>query len=149
MPGNDPEQILLESASEVLETMFFTTLVGDAAEVPSEAILSARLAFRGRPSGRFGLSVGTGTARKIAGNFLGIEEESLSEGQIGEVVCELANMLCGSVVSRLAKGSHFELLQPELQTQEAAPPAESSRISRVVELEEGTVGMWLELEQAA
>jgi len=141
--------MLFDSASEVLETMFFTSIVGDAAREDSGAgSLSASLTFRGNPSGKFGVSLSPGTPRSIAANFLGLEEEALSDAQIGEVVCELANMLCGSVLSRLEKHNRFELLQPELQPQEVPSSTECNRVSRVIALEEGTLGLWLDLEQA-
>ena len=37
-----------------------------------------------------------------------------TEAQIGQVVCELTNMLCGSVLSRIEKDTLFDLSSPRL-----------------------------------
>jgi CheY-specific phosphatase CheX len=54
------------------------------------------------------------SARSLAGAFLGEDEESLGEAQIAQVVCELANMLCGWIVSRTESRGVWELGSPEL-----------------------------------
>lgn len=147
MPASDLERMLFDSAAEVLETMFFTTLADAAQEVSSTSWISARLAFHGNPSGRFGVRIPGETGRKIAATFLGLEEDALTESQTGEVICELANMLCGSVLSRLEKGARFELSHPELEPPDAGcPPGRTA--CRVFGLEEGHLAVWLELGQA-
>jgi chemotaxis protein CheY-P-specific phosphatase CheC len=149
MPVSELGQLLFDAAAEVLETMFFTTVVGDAAaEVSNAQCVSVRLSFHGNPSGRFGVRVPLETGRKMAESFLGTEDESPSEAQIGEVVCELANMLCGSLLSRLGKGTRFELSSPEIDPQETGCPEEGTRINRVLEVDSGTLGVWLEFVQA-
>ena len=149
MPASELDQMLFDSAAEVLETMFFTTVVGDAGnEACGAPWISAALSFRGNPPGEFGVRVPVASARRIAASFLGLDEESLLEPQIGEVVCELANMLCGSVLSRLERETRFELSRPELAAHETGCP-EGHTACRVVEIEDGALGMWLELGQAA
>jgi CheY-specific phosphatase CheX len=148
MEVSELDQMLSDSAVEVLESMFFTSLAEEG--VPCGDLhgpcISARLSFRGNPPGRFGVRTPPKTALTIAANFLGLEEDALTESQIGEVICELANMLCGSVLSRLEKESRFELSGPELDPPETGCP-ECFTAWRVLELEEGPLGMWLELEQ--
>ena len=46
------------------------------------------------------------TASSVAGDFLGEDETALAERQVEEVVCELANMICGSVLSRVESTRH-------------------------------------------
>ena len=76
MPVSELHQMLSDSAESVLETMFFTGLIGDAEPGESSAAqISASLSFHGTPSGSFGVSVPLETGRKIAANFLGLEEE--------------------------------------------------------------------------
>ena len=149
MAVSELDQMLADSAAAVLENMFFTTPTGDAdpAENPQGPWMSARLSFHGNPSGRFGIRTPLETGRKIAASFLGVEEDTVTESQAGEVICELANMLCGSVLSRLEEGIRFELSHPELDSDEAACP-EGPTASRLVGLEEGPLALWLELEQA-
>lgn len=147
MPADELNQILSESAGEVLETMFFTSVLGETFEKPGAAgWISATLSFRGSPSGRFGVRVPPDSARRIAAGFLGLEEEEVSAAQTGEVVCELCNMLCGSVLSRLEKDSLFELSHPEIDLAGVGCP-EVHTACRLLELEDGVLGAWLALER--
>ncbi|HEX4773875.1 MAG TPA: chemotaxis protein CheX [Bryobacteraceae bacterium] len=142
----DLQQIFLESASEVLETMFFT---GIESEGPSElrsAEFSAELVFRGIPSGRFGVQVPVETGEQIAANFLGAEE--VTSAQVDEVLCELCNMLCGSVLSRLATGARFELLHPEIDRNNLSWYDRPHAIGYTFGLEEGAITLWMVLDQS-
>lgn len=136
--------LLAASAEEVLETMFFTPVTGqpEPGEPPLEWI-SAGLEFRGEPGGRFRVGVSRPAARALAASFLGLEESEVSGGQVGEVICELANMICGSVVSRLESGAPIALLHPELV--EGPPPG----AARLLAIEDGWLAVWLELETAS
>lgn len=149
MPISGLCEALTDSAAEVLESMFFTSPAGDAAPEAASGgpWISAALSFRGNPSGRFGVDVRLDTGRRIAASFLGQEEDALTETQAGEVVCELANMICGSVLSRLERESRFELSQPKIGLAGASRP-DTPGARRVVELEEGPLAIWLELEEA-
>jgi CheY-specific phosphatase CheX len=141
-PVSDVAQMLFDSSTEVLETMFFASVSGDA---PPEALqdwIGARLHFHGSPSGNFGVRVTSRSARTIAAGFLGVEDAEVSESQVGEVVCELANMLCGSVLSRFEKDARFDLTHPEL----SAEPTGEAAVSRTLELEDGAMQVWLEME---
>jgi CheY-specific phosphatase CheX len=141
------ERMLFDSASEVLETMFFTT-PNESAEPAADGLpsVSAHLTFHGSPSGRFGVSVPVETGRNISANFLGIEESELDEQQIGEVVCELANMVCGSILSRLESNARFELRHPELYIPEPGTPERSNALCRSFDLDPGSVTVWLDLD---
>jgi len=150
MASNDIERALSDSAAEVLETMFFTTLLEDGEPVADSAgqWISAQLSFHGNPPGHFGIRIPLATGRRLAANFLGLEEQTLTGQQINEVTSELANMLSGSVLSRLEKGSSFVLSQPEVESSEAAsPPGVTAQ--QTFQLQEGPLAIWLELERAA
>ena len=144
MPVTELDQVLVDSAVEVLETMFFSTVVGPAEGGLCDSWIAATLSFHGSPSGRFGVRVAPETARRIATAFLGVEEESLSEQEIGEVVCELANMLCGSVLSRIESNARFDLSHPQLDQTPNSCNASDQRSTRALELEEGPLALWLE-----
>jgi len=150
MVSSELGQVLSDSAAEVLESMFFTTLMEDSetGENPPGRRISARLSFHGNAPGCFGVRIPLETARKMTASFLGLEEDAVTESQIGEVVCELANMLCGSVLSRLEKETRFELSQPEIEPPEALCPADATAY-RALRLEEGSLALWLQLERAA
>jgi len=136
-------EVLWRATQNVMETMFFTTINGDAS--PEQTMGNARtaqLSFEGDPSGIFAVSISLNSARQIAANFLGVEDaETLDETQIDDVVCEMANMLCGSVLSGVRSGAHFDLAHPELIHGEADPPA--GALCSHLELEDGMLTSWL------
>lgn len=105
---------LQESVDEVLEKMFFVRSFGDAPDTADEPECIAHVSFEGEPSGWLALCVTAHAARSVAADFLGEDEGDLSEHQIGEVICELANMICGSVLSRVERNARFHLAAPQL-----------------------------------
>jgi CheY-specific phosphatase CheX len=139
MQACDLTQLFADSVSEVLETMFFTCVMGDTESKPDDPI-AARLDFRGDPSGSFGLALSHATARQISAGFLALEEYEITQAQVDEVICELANMLCGSLLSRLESKSCFELQHPYLATAPAEPDYSDN-----FELESGSLTVWLTL----
>jgi len=148
--GNDRfTQLLSESVGEVLESMFFTGVFDeDASSKEERQLIAARLSFRGTPSGEFGIGTKPETVQKLSASFLGEDESSISESQSGEVLCELANMLCGSFLSRLEKNGRFDLSKPELQPAGTEMPQDCA-IRREFHSEEGSLQVWLALEQSA
>ena len=111
-PGFD--QLLSEVVQSVLETMFFVEPMGLAQPVKDEAVIESRVIFHGHPSGKLIVRVSETDARPLAAGFLGEDEAMLRNSQPVEVVCEFANMLCGSLVSKLESEDSFELDPPEL-----------------------------------
>jgi len=150
MPVNNVEleQMLYDSATEVFETMFFSAVLGEGpAEMGEGPWVSAALLFHGNPSGRFGVRLHADTGRKIAATFLGLEEEDVTEAKVGEVLCELSNMLCGSVLSRLEPETRFALSGPELNPADADGLGEGYATHRSLEVEEGVLMLWLRCGQ--
>ena len=143
MPRTDLQQIFLESASEVLETMFFTGVAEEDSQEDSVPFLSAELSFHGSPSGRFGIRMPVVTARVIAANFLGLDESEISERQLTDVVCELSNMFCGSVLSRIEAGARFELSHPEIDGENRDWQQVAHAEGYTFGMEEGTITMWI------
>jgi CheY-specific phosphatase CheX len=137
----DLSQLFTDSASDVLETMFFTCVLGETESEPEDPI-SARLDFKGDPSGSFGLSLSHAAALQIAAGFLALEESEIAQEQVSEVICELTNMLCGTLLSRLENESCFELQHPYL-----APVPEEQGYSHNFELESGSLSVWLTLNE--
>jgi chemotaxis protein CheY-P-specific phosphatase CheC len=123
MPDHAYREILNAAAGEVLETMFFAAVFGEGPNLPAGSpegsseppLVVARLDFLGQPSGDFYVALTEPAARSMAGNFLGAEDASeLTPVSVGEVVCELANILCGAVLSRVDNLANFKLCHPEL-----------------------------------
>ena len=138
LPATELEQALSEAAAEVLETMFFSAMTPDSGTdpLPDASWISAGLRFHGKPSGEFGVGIPAVTGRKIAANFLGADESEVTEPRIGQVVSELANMLCGSVLSRIEKDTLFDLSSPQLLPEPGPSPF-------IVHVEEGPLAMWM------
>src|SRR5271165_5274170 len=114
MSEQNYDQLLAGAVDDVLETMFFSAPFGPAEPETGTEVLAARVAFHGRPSGALGVRLSAASARILAAGFLGEDEETLADAQPGEVVCELANMLCGSLVSKIESEESFDLASPEL-----------------------------------
>ena len=108
-------------AAEVLETMFFEEAVPAACEHAwLSTAVSVHVSFEGSHQGEFLLSVSPDTARSIASGFLGVDPEEMTETQPGEVILELANILCGALMSNLWPESALSLDTPELASAEHA-----------------------------
>lgn len=126
--GPDPEDrflgVVADRVSEVLETMFFNQAAPLAEPPPTaDGLVCATLEFHGSPSGRFWLWVSASAAPGLAADMLAMEREEVDDVRAGETICELANMLCGSVVSRVEAETLFELSAPRL-----AEPADSQSV---------------------
>ena len=136
--------MLEAAASETLETMCFFGVMGPLEEMPAAGkALSARLTFQGDATGTFHLMLDLPAAMAIAANFLGEEAEEVSRLRMEAVVCELANMICGSVLSNFKRDGHFELSSPEITGAEAEQPDQAVR--RVFELESGSIALAMDL----
>ncbi|MGO9259869.1 MAG: chemotaxis protein CheX [Bryobacteraceae bacterium] len=106
-------EALREAVDEVLEKMFFVQSEGQAApDRPPEELVAARVDFEGSPSGTLSLRVTLPAAHRMAADFLGEEASELPATRTTEVVCELANMICGSVLSRVEGETAFRLSAP-------------------------------------
>jgi len=153
MPDSEWNATLAAAASEVLETMFFTQVQGPAPSgaPASAAPVAARLAFEGSPSGVLTLAIAQPPARVLAANFLAADEDApLPESQLGFVVCELANMICGTLLSRIKTEEQFSLSSPELLADSASPLGSPNQSLLVGEGEsEGVLDLWLSLENDA
>ena len=126
IPVEQISEALAAGAEQVLETMVFMTVLSHSETVPEQALpVCACLEFRGEPSGSFGVNLSEGAARVITANFLGDEPEAVSPAQIAEVICELSNMICGAILTRIHGDNLFELTSPELQNPERAVSAAS------------------------
>src|ERR1035438_8629858 len=97
-------------AAGVLETMFFEEAVATACDHAwLSTAISVHVSFEGSHQGEFLLSVSPDTARSIASGFLGLDLEEMTETQLGEVMLELANILCGALMSNLWPESAMSL----------------------------------------
>jgi len=148
MQASELSPIIADCCSEVLDAMYFTTVlevthVNGTTIKPQPEAFSFSLRFRGDLRGTFGISLGSSSARTLASNFLGEDEDSLSSAEIAEVVGELSNMLCGSIVSRIGGTRNYVLSHPE-----ACPPEDPFPDVLVsgLETDTGIIHTWVALE---
>jgi CheY-specific phosphatase CheX len=121
------ENALAECTVEALEQMFFVRALegtpSDGAEADSDLI--CRVDFAGETSGCLALRITVEAARSIAAGFLGEDDGALSEVQVGEVLCELTNIVCGSLLSRIESGTTFRLDSPQIAAPENSASGEA------------------------
>lgn len=119
---------------DVLERMFFVEVVGDSVPPVSAALpaIEACLPFEGDPPGYFTLAVTTAAARPIAADFLGVDETEVTDQQVEAVVSELANMVCGSLLSQVESTATFRLGAPRILPAQDRPASLSGGTRRTV-----------------
>jgi len=98
-------EVLMESAKEVFETMVFMDLAEatepDQNNVEGWALLGS-ITFKGGIEGCLAICCGAPCAQAIAINMLGMDTtEQLTEEDTCDAIGEIANMVMGSVKSRL------------------------------------------------
>jgi CheY-specific phosphatase CheX len=143
--------IVRGATGEVLETMFFSEAVPcpcdhSALDAPGarEEWISASVRFEGAPRGELSLMLSHELARFIAASFLGADPEEVSSEADSQVSCELANMICGAVLSRLHPNAGVALRPPEL-----VPPdfGVSAGVHQCFETPDGTLAITMRLEE--
>jgi CheY-specific phosphatase CheX len=144
---NDLQASVLSSATDVLESMYFTSVMG-LSEVPlSGAGWIASLEFKGELSGIFTLRMTRETACLLAANFFGEEESEVaeleSETAIGDMVGEMANMICGSVLSRMETETHFKLSHPAVETSSDLMQGMDRGLHQLLETDGGVLALCL------
>lgn len=118
MNGTDPSVVdsAVEAAVEVLDTMFFELPAGTPQvwEGPPPDALCALVRFAGTSEGRLAVVLEPLSVHRLAAAFLGMDEGETTEGQAADVLCELANMICGASLSRLNPDSRIVIESPKV-----------------------------------
>ncbi|MBW2605033.1 MAG: chemotaxis protein CheX [Deltaproteobacteria bacterium] len=109
------------SISDVLETMFFLPVdfddsvsLDEVLDPDKDKIIAAKLNFDGPLSGYCIFYVPEKLAVSITADFLGKENEDISDHQVKETVKEMTNMITGNTFSLYASEAVFNLGLPEL-----------------------------------
>jgi CheY-specific phosphatase CheX len=112
-------QTAISVASKVFETMFFISLrpqeeglSEEASFQTSRSVLKGEIGFVGRFKGRLKLYLPSDLARLMASNFMGLEEEEVSESQMADMLNEVCNMICGNLVCDLDRQAVWDLTLP-------------------------------------
>jgi hypothetical protein len=136
--------VIQQVAAEVLETMFFTEAQVDVCDHAwLEAAPCARIRFEGSHCGEMLLAVSAEAVVPIAASFLGLAEDELTDPQRGQVVQELANILCGAMLSHLWPESKLDLVSPELEAWQDWVP--EGTLHRCFTLPEGRLAISIRL----
>lgn len=139
--------------SDVLETMFFS----EAETTPCDhawlaTAPGACVRFEGSHSGDMLLGISLEAADAIAGGFLGLDSPELTDTLRGQVLQELANILCGALLSHLWPASQLALASPEITAWQEWPVQELASetvLHRCFLLPEGMLALSIRLISAA
>lgn len=143
MPNHSFDHLIAPAVGAVLETMFFSAPLGPSDPAAGASTLEARVTFSGEVSGVLGVRISADSARNLAASFLGEFEDSLTDAQIAQVVCELANMLCGWIVSEPEFQGSFEIGIPELVSPGSEQLLRIPAVERSFAVESGTLTVLL------
>jgi CheY-specific phosphatase CheX len=148
--SNAEVQLALEqAATDVLEKMFFlSALPAPSPETAPAGAIQAQLTFDGDPPGRFTMLLSSAAAATIAANFLGDDPAALGPQQVADVAAELANMICGAVLSRVESTAVFHLATPQVLpgSAELWPPGPAGAPACTLDTGDGTLTVTLETE---
>ena len=146
------EHTLAEVTGGVLETMAFALVMPEVDDADtSEAMTRATVRFDGAFGGVLTLSIASSQLPELAGNMLGLEDEPPEDEQQQDALGELANVVCGNVLTALAgPKTVFDLQRPEVAEGEPPTdaPAEGALWSARVMLDEAPVATTLILDKA-
>jgi CheY-specific phosphatase CheX len=140
-------EALSSAISDVLERMFFIEVLGEAAEPPPKvATVAVRMSFDGDPPGSFQMRIARPAANAFAADFLGEDAAALTDRQSTEVTLELANMICGAVLSRIESRAAFRLGSPQIVTDETGERGSAEETRCTVETGSGALTVAIQME---
>ena len=138
---------LSTAVSDVLESMFFLEALGEAPEPPPEAeTVTALVTFDGDPPGSFYMRLASMAANSIAADFLGEDPGTLTEQQSTSVTLEMANMICGAVLSRIESSGSFRLGTPRIAAWDATAAETMQETRYTVDTGNGTLTVAIQME---
>ncbi|HYI96058.1 MAG TPA: chemotaxis protein CheX [Bryobacteraceae bacterium] len=129
------ESCLQTAVISAFELMCFTALEPAVEDTEcSDGILRGEVEFEGDAVGRLRLEMPVIAARSIAADFYSAEPD-MPQNQVEAVVGEMANVICGSMLSTYAPEGGFCLSTPEV----GVGPAERYPVRRCFHMESGPV----------
>jgi hypothetical protein len=135
------------AVAEVLERMFFLEGLTEAPEPPPEAeTVLVYLSFEGNPPGCFEMRLAREAASNIAADFLGEDRTALTDQQSTDVTLELANMICGAVLSRIESNAAFRLGVPRIAAEKTGQKGPKEETRYTVETGSGTLTAAIQME---
>ena len=138
---------LSSAVADVLERMFFLEVLGEVAEPPPEAeTVTVHVSFDGDPPGYFQMRIARPAANVFAADFLGEDPQSLTDRQRMDVTLELANMICGAVLSRIESRAAFRLGSPQIVADDTGKCGSAEETRCTVETGSGALTVAIEME---
>ena len=123
---SDPEILQASRGAiiEVLETMFFELPVAELTlvDVPLPVPNVVRAGFHGSLAGVMYVALACETCARLTRAFLGKEPDEVAPGEQCNTAFELANMLCGTTLSRLEPQGRLAI-EPPRHTDETETPS--------------------------
>jgi CheY-specific phosphatase CheX len=113
---------LADAMDETLQTMFFIVSEAELDEDQDRSglpVVEALVSFIGDTEGRLLLRIGSREAAAMASDFLGLDEPEVTPSHMRQVVGELANMICGSALSRIWPEGAFRIETPVVMEPES------------------------------
>jgi len=132
------DRALTKCTGRVLETMCYADPLPITGLEEGPAFLHTELRFHGTYEGVFHLDITEEAGRSLASTFLGSDED-LAREQLGSVICELTNMICGSMLSTLDANADIHLDAPALVAEDA--PRSGEILSRAFEIDNGQMAV--------
>ena len=127
--------------------MFFIDVLGEVAEPPPQPeTVTVQVNFAGDPPGYFQMRIARPAANAVAADFLGEDLETLTVRQSTDVTLELANMICGAVLSRIESRAAFRLASPQVVANDAVQPKSGEETRCTVETGSGALTVAIQME---
>ena len=154
MPHEQAGAALSNAAIDVLEAMCFIAAEEVPGPEPASAAspIAAQVEFGGYWTGRCIVEMPESCARLITGNFTGeLHPDQIAPGNMIELLCEFANMVCGGTITRLQCPGIVTLAPPHLiyEWPAAERPAEISAVERWLDIGDGIVRVGFETRTGA
>ena len=141
------EEFLDTTTEQVLETMFYTGVLGLADALAEEPRVLAEVGFSGSHSGSIVVSTPVSTADILTAAMLGVDTSEVPEGQGPAVVGELANVLCGAILSQAEPSGRFVIAPPKVSRLAEPIMMQGVIAQRAFSIENGDLTVGLALEQ--
>ena len=127
--------------------MFFIDVLGEVAEPPPQPeTVTIQVNFEGDPPGYFQMRIARPAANAVAADFLGEDLETLTVRQSTDVTLELANMICGAVLSRIESRAAFRLGSPEVVADDTVQPKSGEETRCTVDTGSGALTVAIQME---
>jgi CheY-specific phosphatase CheX len=138
------EELLDRVTEGVLETMFFSAVLGAGGPPASDEPLTALVEFSGSIQGVLGLSADRTTVLSHTASLLGVAEAEAPDDEAPAVIGELANVICGVMLPHLCSTGEFRIAPPRIYTDEyGVGLIEGMPVLRRFELAEGGLSVGL------